>query len=88
MENSSITIYLHIYGQIIDPYNDLLPVGLIAQLVEHCTDIAEVRVGISVQAFQIYPISLYLFVGLTLKRTKDFCFNCISLGGQNFLDSG
>ena len=26
-----------------DPHNDQLPVGLIAQLVEHCTGITEVR---------------------------------------------
>ena len=32
-------------------HNDLLPVGLIAQVVEHCTGIAEVRVQIPVQAF-------------------------------------
>ena len=35
----------------IDPRNDLLPVGLIAQLVEHCTGIVEVRVGIPMQAW-------------------------------------
>ena len=28
-------IYLHIYGLMIDPQNKLLPVGLIAQLVQH-----------------------------------------------------
>ena len=39
-----------ILGLIIDPQNDRLPVGLIAQLVEHCTGIAEVRVRIPVQA--------------------------------------
>ena len=45
-----IFIYLHIYGLVIDPYNDLLPAGLIAQLVEHCTGTAEVWVRIPVQA--------------------------------------
>ena len=30
------------YKLIIDPHNDLLPVGLIAQLVDHCTGIAKV----------------------------------------------
>ena len=35
-----IFIYLHIYGLVIDPYNDLLPAGLIAQQVEHCTGTA------------------------------------------------
>ena len=54
-------IYLHIYGLIIDPHNDLLPVGLIAQLVEHCTGIAEVRVWIPVQAwiFQAFLAAAY-----------------------------
>ena len=52
IENSCIIIiYLHIYGLIIDPHNNLLPVGLIMQLVEHCTGIAGVRVQIPVQAF-------------------------------------
>ena len=46
-----IIIYQHIYHLIIDPHNNLLPVGLKAQLVEHCTGIAEVRVWIPIQAF-------------------------------------
>ena len=46
-----IGMNLHIYGLIIHPINKLLPVGLIAQLVEHCNGIAEVRVRIPVQAF-------------------------------------
>ena len=46
-----IIIYLYIYGLIIDPHDDQLPVGLIAQLVEHCIDNAEVRVRIPVQAW-------------------------------------
>ena len=51
MEHScAIIIYLHIYVVIIDPHNDLLPVGLIAPLVEHCTVIAEVGVQIPVRA--------------------------------------
>lgn len=40
-----IIIYLHIYRLIRDPHDDLLPVGLIDQLVEHCTDNVEVRVS-------------------------------------------
>ena len=31
------------YGLIIDPHNNQFPVGLIAQLVEHCTSIAGAR---------------------------------------------
>ena len=33
-----------IYAPMIGPLNDRLPVGLIAQLVKHCTGIPEVRV--------------------------------------------
>ena len=53
-ENSCITvIYLHMYRLIIDWHNNLLPVGLIAQLVEHCNSIAEVRVQFPIQAFLV-----------------------------------
>ena len=45
-----IIICLHMYGLIYDPHNDLLPVGLIAQLLGNCIGIAEVRVRIPVQA--------------------------------------
>ena len=37
---------LIIYGLIIDPHNDQFPVGLLAQLTEHCTALAGVRVRI------------------------------------------
>ena len=44
-------IYIHcvifiFLGYITNHFNDLLPVGLLAQLVERCTGIAEVRVRI------------------------------------------
>ena len=46
-----VIIYLHIYRLIVDPCNDQLPVGLIAELVEHCTGILEgFKVRIPVQA--------------------------------------
>ena len=35
-------IYLSLHGFIWNQHNDQLPVGLLAQLVEHCTGIAEV----------------------------------------------
>ena len=38
-------------GFIIDPRDDQLPVGLIAQLVEHCSSIAEVRVQVPLMPF-------------------------------------
>ena len=39
-------MYFHIYGLVINPHDNLLPVGLIAALVEHVAGIAEVRVQI------------------------------------------
>ena len=44
-------MYLHIYGLTRNPHNYQLPVSLVAQLAEHCTGIAEVRVRIPIQAF-------------------------------------
>ena len=52
----------HIYGLIIDPNNDLLSVGLIAQLVEHCTGIAGVRVPTSSNSFIPICISNTLII--------------------------
>ena len=41
-----IQIYMTFNGLIIDPHDDQLPFGLMAQLVEHCSSIAEVRVQV------------------------------------------
>ena len=40
----------HLNGYLTNSHNDQLPVGLIAQLVEHCTGIAEVMGSNPVQA--------------------------------------
>ena len=40
----------HLYGYNTNSQNDQLPVGLIAQLVEHCTGIVEVMGSNPVQA--------------------------------------
>ena len=50
------TVHIHIYSQhvrglIIDPHNNQLQVDMIAQLVEHCTGIAEVWASNLVQAW-------------------------------------
>ena len=47
-----VTCVLHHlqYGYITNPQHDQLLVGLIAQLIEHCTDIAEVMGSNPVQA--------------------------------------
>ena len=46
-----------IYGLIIDPHDNQLPVGLTAQLVEHCTGIAEGRVQVLFGPFFRYSLS-------------------------------
>ena len=59
-------IYIHLFirhGYITNSQYDQLPVGLIAQLVEHCTSIAEVM-GFN-------PVQAYIFFRLS------FC-NCLS----------
>ena len=48
--NSIFPSIPNMYGLIIDPHNNQLQVGMIAQLVEHCTGIAEVRASNLVQA--------------------------------------
>ena len=52
--NKISLIWLHtftIYGLIIDPHDVQLLVGLIAQMLEHCAGIPEVRVGVPFQAW-------------------------------------
>ena len=48
---------LHLSGYITNSHNDQLPVGLIAQLVEHCTGIAEVMGSNPVQAWIFFRLS-------------------------------
>jgi len=56
---------LDIYRLIIDLDNDLLAVGLIAQMVECCTGIAEVRVAGPAKA-----LILHAFLGAALSSAK------------------
>ena len=53
MSNMTFNIFTFVYsplhGLIWYQHNDQLPVGLLAQLVERCTDIAEVMGSNSVQ---------------------------------------
>ena len=53
-------IYIHLFilhGYITNSQYDQLPVGLIAQLVEHCTGIAEVKGSNPVQAWIFFRLS-------------------------------
>ena len=66
---SYIYIYLFIlHGYITNSQYDQLPVGLIAQLVEHCTGIAEVM-GSS-------PVQAWIFFRLSFRN----CLSCVLTG--------
>jgi len=54
-----VDISNQINGLIIDPHDDQVPVGLIAQLLEHWTSIAEVRVWVQFRIEFLRPIFLY-----------------------------
>ena len=47
-----------IYGLGIDTQNDKLPVGLIAQLVEDCTGIAEVRIRVPTTIWRLFQMTV------------------------------
>ena len=60
------SIYLFIlHGYITNSQYDQLPVGLIAQLVEHCTDIGEVKGS--------NPVQARIFFRLTFRN----CLSCV-----------
>jgi len=57
-----------------DPHIGQLPVGLIAQLVLHCTQITEVRVQVTEIRVQVQfrPESFRHFLSLPLSRTHNY----------------
>ena len=61
--NLLVQIFLYhmsiLYGVITNSQNDQLPLGLIAQLVEHCTGVIEVMDSIP---FQAWIFSCFLFL--------------------------
>ena len=59
----------------IDPQNDQLPVGLIAQLVGLCTSIAEVRVRVPLRPCFRYSLSSIAKLRRTLQYRALFKFN-------------
>ena len=84
--NSCISItYLYIYGLIIDPHNAVFPVALRTQLVEHCNDIAEVRIQVPYRPFFHYGLtsraklqrSLALKLFSSTIQTKFHSFDCM-----------
>ena len=60
----------------IDPQNNQLPVGLIAQLVEHCTSIAGVRVRVALRPEFFKPFFRYCLSSIAKLRrslTLELC---------------
>ena len=64
------------YMILVHEFPDQLPVGLIAQLVEHCTGIAEVRVQIPGQAFLAAALISSAKTGMN-HTTKNYSFNML-----------
>ena len=67
-----------IYGYISNTQSDRLPVGLIAQLVEHCTCIAEVMGSNSVQAQIFFQLSCVYIVTAAAMINHFFNVHCVS----------
>ena len=57
--------YITIYRLIIDPHDNFLPVGLIAQLEEHCTRIAEIKVRVPFRSEFFRPFFRYCSNSIT-----------------------
>ena len=63
------------YGFIFNHFNDLFPVGLLAQLVESCAGIAEVKGSNPEQAL--------IFFGLPFHNCKSCTYKCNDLFSYN-----
>ena len=61
-------VFFIFYGYITNSQNDQLPVGLIAQLVEHCTGIAEVMAS--------NPVQAWIFFRLQFLNCLSWVYNC------------
>ena len=72
--SSNIRIFIyslsshHLNGYITNSHNDQLPVGSIAQLVEHCTGIAEVMGS--------NPVQAWIFFRLSFRNCLSCVYNC------------
>ena len=61
----TLLIHFHVLRLIMNPHNDLILVGLIAQLVEHCTDIKAVNVQSLAWIFQFFNHYFFIRSNLT-----------------------
>ena len=70
-----ITSSSSFHGFIRNQFNDLLPVGLLAELVERCTGIAEVKGS--------NPVQAWFFFRFSFRNCKSCVFNCDDLHSYN-----
>ena len=70
-----ITSSSSFHGFITNQFNDLLPVGLLASLVEPCTGITEVKGS--------NPVQAWLFFRLSFCNCKNCVYNCDDLSSIN-----
>ena len=69
-----ITVYSPLHGFIWNQHIDQLPVGLLAQLVEHCTGIAEVMGSNPVQAWIFFRPSFHYYLS-----SVCYCEGCFHI---------
>ena len=62
-----LTVYSSLHGFIWKQHHDQLPVGLLAQLVERCTDIAEIMGSIFTTAQVVHITARFTFIQITTK---------------------
>ena len=67
------------YGFIINQFNDLFPVGLLAQLVESCAGIAEVKGSNPVQALIFFSLPFHNCKSCTYKCNDLFSYNSVMI---------
>ena len=72
-------VYSPLHGFIWNQHSDKLPVGLLAQLVEHCTSIAEVMGSNPIQAWIFFRPSFHYCLGSVYYCEDHFHIHILSL---------
>ena len=67
------------YGFIFNHFNDLFPVGLLAQLVESCAGIAEFKGSNPVQALIFFGLPFHNWKSCTYKCNDLFSYNSVMI---------
>ena len=70
------TVYSPLHRFIWNQHSDQLPVGLLAQLVEHCTGIAEVMDSNPVQAWIFFRSSFHYYLSSVLLQ-RSLLYSCL-----------